>query len=244
MKSILFFLLIGLFFKAPTSEFTGILHYESDYDMGGSAGKVLTTIYESGSKVRVESTNIGTKSPFGAPATKDQDVTLYDFDNQQETTLHADSKMAVITPYAAAMVQQQKILEQMGTTVTVQNDGDEKVGNYNCTHFIMTTVNSKVKSSKYNTSTKEIWVSKDLGSCHLWYVGDYLYYPEGTFFWKKFADAGAEGVVVKWKTGSGRLSSSCVLNSYESKSLPSATFAPPSGYNVVKPDLSKFPQKN
>jgi hypothetical protein len=243
MKSLLVFLLIGFFFKAPTNQFNGVLHYESDYNMGGSSGKVLTTIYQAGSKVRIESKNINTKSPLGPPATKDQDVLLYDFDKQEETHLQAITNRAIVTPYDALLIQQQKLMEQMGTTVSVENAGNEKVGDYNCTHFVMTTVNSKIKSTKLNSSKKDIWITKDLGSCHLWYVGSYLYYPEGTFLQKKLADAGADGVVVKWQSGSGSLLTTGMLTSYDTKSLPSSTFTPPSGYTVVKPDLSQMPQK-
>lgn len=244
MKSTLIFLLICFFFQSPSGQFNGVLHYESDYDMGGSVGKVLTTIYESGSQVRVESTNINTKSPFGPPSTKDQDVILFDFDKQQETHLQTLTNHAIITPYEAVLMQQQKMLDAMGTTSTVENVGNEKVGDYSCTHFVMTTVNPKIKSAKYGTSKKEIWVTKDLGSCHLWYVGAYLYYPEGTLFWKKFAEAGADGVVVKWQTGSGELSTSCMLTSYENKPLRASFFTPPSNFTIIQPDLSQLPQKN
>jgi len=243
MKNIMFFLIIGFFFRSPVNKFNGVLHYENDYNMGGSVGKVLTTIYEADSKVRVESENIQTKSALGQPTTKDQDVLLYDFDKQQETHLQAKFKRAIVTPYEAVLMQEQKMMESMGTTVTVQNLGNEKVGNYNCTHFVMTSVNPKIKSTKLNTSKKDIWITRDLGSCHLWYVGAYLYYPEGSFLQKKLADAGADGVVVKWQSGSGDLLTTCMLMSNENKSLPSATFAPPSDYAVVHPDMS-LPQKN
>src|ERR1019366_3143197 len=202
---LLFFLLFGFLFKAPTSQFNGVLHYESDYDLGGSADKVLTTIYESGSKVRIESTNINTKSPYGPPGTKDQDVLIYDFDKQTETHLQANTNRAIVTPYDAVLEQQQKMLEQSGATDSVESAGTEKVGNYNCTHFIMTSVNPKIKFAKLGTDKKDISITKDLGSCHLWYAGPYLYYPEGTFMQKKLADAGADGAVVKWQSGSGEL---------------------------------------
>jgi len=243
MKNIMFFLIIGFFLRSPVNKFNGVLHYESDYNMGGSIGKVLTTIYEADSKVRIESENIQTKSALGKPSTMDQDVLLYDFDKQQETHLQTKFKRAVVTPYDAVLMQEQKMMESMGTTVIIQNLGNEKVGNYNCTHFVMTSVNSKIKSAKLNTSKKDIWITGDLGSCHLWYVGAYLYYPEGSFLQKKLADAGADGVVVKWQSGSGDLLTTCMLMSNENKSLPSATFTPPSDYAVVHPDMS-LPKKN
>jgi hypothetical protein len=242
MKNILACLLLGFFLKPPVSQFNGVLHYEIDYNVAGSVGKVLTTIYETDSKVRVESKNIQTKSSLGQPGTKDQNVLLFDFDKQQETHLQASFKRAVVTPYTEVVMQEEKMLESMGTTVTVQKLGNEKVGNYNCTHFVITSVNTKF-ISKANTSKRDIWITRDLGSSRLWYVGPYLYYHEGTFFQKKLSDAGADGVVVKWQSGSGELLTTCMLMSSENKSLPATTFTPPSDYVIVHPDMSQ-PQRN
>ena len=83
------------FLKAPTGVFNGVLKYESDYDMAGEVGKVLTTIYENDSKGRVESTNIQTKSSIGTPTTKDQNVLLFDFSKQQETHLQTLTSRAI-----------------------------------------------------------------------------------------------------------------------------------------------------
>jgi hypothetical protein len=54
MKRILFCILFGCLL---VGQFTGILHYENDYESGPCKGKVLTTIYELKSKARIESTN-------------------------------------------------------------------------------------------------------------------------------------------------------------------------------------------
>ncbi len=243
MKNFRFFFWIPFLFQPPASEFAGVLHYESDYDVAGSAGKVLTTFYETGSNVRVESENIQTKAVFGKPTTEDQDVIIYDFDKQTEMHLQTLTNHAIVTPFDATLTQQQQLMDKMGSEITVQNLGSEKVGSYNCTHYVMTTINTKMKILN-NTNKKEIWVTKDLGSCHLWYAGSYLYYPEGTFFWKKFADAGADGLVVKWQTSNGTLSTSCTLTSYEIKELRSSFFTPPSGFTIVKPDMSQLPVRN
>jgi hypothetical protein len=48
--------------------------------------------------------NINTKSPLGPLTTKGQDVILYNFDKQQETHLHSENKMAVVTPYNAVLM--------------------------------------------------------------------------------------------------------------------------------------------
>ncbi len=246
MKNILLFTFFSLFFKAPTEVFNGVLKYESDYDMAGEVGKVLTTIYETDSKGRVESTNIQTKSSIGTPTTKDQNVILYDFSKQQETRLQTLTSRAIVGPYLETLYRQSKQGESLfdAVKVDVQNQGSEKVGEYNCTHFVVSKLNTKMKNSEMNPSKTDLWLTKDLGSCHLWYVGPYLYYPEGSVTQKKLADAGVDGVIVKWHTGTGSLQSSGMLTSYEKKNLPSSTFTPPSNFTIVQPDMSALPQKN
>jgi Domain of unknown function (DUF4412) len=231
MKSILLISFISLLFKSPSAEFNGVLKYESDYDLAGSVGKVLTTIYE-------------TKSSFGTPVTKDQNVLLFDFSKQQETHLQTLTSRALVGPYTESLLLQNKHGEEMlnAIKVDVQNMGSEKIGEYNCTHFVVTKLNTKQPTSKMNPSKNDVWVTKDLGSCHLWYVGAYLYYPEGSFTQKKLADAGIDGVVVKWQTGSGSLQISGMLMSYEKKNLSSSTFSPPSNFTTVQANMSATPQ--
>lgn len=246
MKNILLFTFFSFLLKSPTAVFNGVLKYESDYDMAGEVGKVLTTIYENDSKGRIESTNILTKSSMGTPTTKDQNVLLFDFSKQQETHLQTLSSRAVVGPYTETFYRQTKpggsFLDVI--KIDVQNMGTEKVGEYNCTHFVVSKLNTKMKNSEFNPAKTDLWLTKDLGSCHIWYVGSYLYYPEGSATQKKLADAGVDGVVVKWHTGTGSLQNSCMLMSYEKKNLPSATFTPPSNFTIVTPDMSAIPQKN
>ena len=246
MKYILLFTFFSFLLKSPTAEFNGVLKYESDYDMAGQVGKVLTTIYENDSKGRIESKNIETKSSFGAPKTGDQNVILYDFSKQQETHLQTLTSRAIVGPYMETFYRQSKQGQELfdAVKVDVKNLGNEKVGEYNCIHFEVSKLNTKMKPSAMNPSKTELWLTKDLGTCHVWYVGPYLYYPEGSDNQKKLADAGVEGVVVKWQVGSGALQSSCMLMSYEKTNLPSSKFTPPSNFTVVTPDMSAIPQKN
>jgi hypothetical protein len=246
MKNILLFTFFSFFLNAPTGVFNGVLKYESDYDMAGQVGKVLTTIYENDSKGRIESTNILTKTSIGTPTTKDQNVILYDFSKQQETQLQALTSRAIVGPYLETLYRQSKQGESFldAIKVDVQNLGNEKVGEYNCTHFVVSKLNTKMKPSAFNPAKTDLWVTQDLGSCRIWYVGSYLYYPEGSDTQKKLADAGVNGVVVKWHTGTGSLQNSAMLMSYEKKNLPSSTFTPPSNFTVVQPDMSAIPQKN
>ena len=214
--------------------------------MAGQVGKVLTTIYENDSKGRIESTNILTKSSIGTPTTKDQNVILYDFSKQQETRLQTLTSRAIVGPYMETFYRQSKQGEALfdAVKVDVQNLGSEKIGEYNCTHFVVSKLNTKMKNSEFNPAKTDLWLTKDLGSCHVWYVGSYLYYPEGSVTQKKLADAGVDGVIVKWHTGTGSLQSSGMLMSYEKKNLPSSTFTPPSNFTVVQSDMSALPQKN
>jgi hypothetical protein len=246
MKNIVFLLLTTFLLKSPSNEFNGVLKYESDYDLSGSVGKVLTTIYETDLKARLESKNIQTQSPIGNPGEKDQDVILYDFSKQQETHLQTLTNHAIVSPYLESLLHQNKRADSTlnAIKVEVQNLGSEKVGDYNCTHFVISKFNTKMKTSIFNPSKHDLWVTKELGSCHLWYVGPYLYYPDGSATQIKLAAAGVDGVVVKWHTGSGNLQSSGMLKSYEKKNLPSSLFTPPSSFTVVQADMSLYPQKN
>ncbi len=245
MKNILIITFFSLFFKSPSAEFNGVLKYESDYDLGGSVGKVLTTIYVTDAKGRVESKNIQTKSPIGNPVTEDQDVLLFDFSKQQETRLQKLTGRAIVSPYLETFYHQTKAGDDFlnAVKVEVQNLGNEKIGEYNCTHFVVTKLNTKMKTSAINPSKNDLWVTKELGSCHLWYVGSYLYYPEGSETQKKLADAGVDGIIVKWHTGSGNLQNSGTLMSYEKKNLSSTVFTPPSNFTIVQPEMSAIQQK-
>ncbi len=94
----------------------------------------------------------------------------------------------------------EKMMQSMGTTVSIEKLGQEKIGNYNCTHYTMSNINPKSRTG--NTGKKDFWITTDLGVSNIYYVGVYLYYPQGSYLAKKLADAGATGVVIKWQSGS------------------------------------------
>ena len=206
--------------------------YENIYDDQLGTGKVTTTIYESKSKARIESTNAQTKSAIGPPSTKDQNIIIFDFANQKETQLNAKMNTAVTTGFTIVMMEQR--MQSMGTEYLVQNLGAEKVANYNCTHYMITTTSSKYKNMP--PAKKDLWITNDLGSGNLFYVNSYLYYPVGSVGAKKLMDAGATGVVVKWEVMDpiSKKPNVCNLISYSKKSLPVSTFAPPSGYQAIQ----------
>jgi hypothetical protein len=119
-----------------------------------------------------------------------------------------------------------KMMQAMGSSATIENIGAEKVGSYNCTHFVLTIKNPQVKNP--NAGRKDIWVSNDLGNCNIFYTGPYLYYPVGDYVQKKLADAGATGIVVKWQTGP----SVCILTNYQATRLSASLFSAPSNYTT------------
>lgn len=232
MKKIILLIVVTFLLKISFAQTEGVLTYENVYDDQLGTGKVTTTIYESKSKARIESTNAQTKSAIGTPSTKEQNVIIFDFDKSNETHLDAKRNMAYITPFTTTTMEQQ--MKAIGTDYIVQNIGSEKVGSYNCTHYTITTTSSKYKNM--TPAKKDVWITKDLGSANFFYVGSYLYYPQGSAVAKKLADAGATGIVVKWQIMDpvSKKPNICNLISYQKKSLPASTFMPPSGYQVMQ----------
>jgi hypothetical protein len=227
MKKILFCLFVGCFLQKSLAQFTGILHYENNYESGLFKGKVVTTIYESKSRARIESINTQfSNGTADIPKPKEQDVLLFDFENQRKISLVSKMNMAASVPLQPDPVE--KMMEAMGTTVTIEKIGPEKIGDYNCIHYSMNTVNPKSKKS--NSGKKDFWITSDLGTSNILYVGIYIYYAQGGYLAKKLADAGATGVVIKWQTGS----TTCSLVNHEAKNLPASTFEVPSNYTLTQ----------
>jgi len=218
--------------KTAFPQAQGIFIYEDDYSDALATGKVVTKIYESKSMARIESTNTATKSALGEPTTKDQDVILLDLDKLSETHLSAERKTAITTPFTTSY--SEDLMKKMGTEVTIQNLGPEKIGNYNCTHFVINTV-TKNKSLNYETR-KDIWTTKDLGTGNVYYVGHYLYYPKGSQIAGKLTQAGADGIVVRWQVldPSTKKPNVCNLVRYQPGPVPASDFSAPSGYTAFR----------
>ena len=232
MKKVVLILCVCSLLNIAFAQAQGIFIYENEYANDLGTGKVVTKIYVSNSIARIESSNTSTKSLYGTPGTKDQNVLLYDFDKLTETHMNAVRKTAVVTPFSANTTGE--MMKKMGTEVTIQNLGQEKIGNYNCTHFVMTMTSTKYKTAD-SGSKKECWTTKDLGIGNIFYVGPYLYYPKGSLLAGKLSDAGAAGIVVRWQI-MDPLSKSpniCNLVQYKAGQLPASTFAPPSDYQVI-----------
>lgn len=240
MKKI-FALLVPLFAcHFVFAQLNGILTYESDYNNFGASGKVITTIYEQGSKARVESVNTRIKNGVPDNATANtQNVVLFDFVKKSETHLEAQTNMAIIM-MPDQVIQQE--MAQIGTEVNVQKTGNETINGYNCTHYSMITTSQKLKNY---SSRRDVWLTQDIGNCGIWYVGPYLYYPLGGFLQQKLAAAGAAGVVVKWQVGEGKAyQTSGSLINFQKKNVDASLLIPSSNYTLVDHSNFTMPKKH
>lgn len=232
----LLFLLIIAFQSSP-AQFSGVLHYENDYvdKWFGSKGEVLTNIYESGTMIRIEAVD----TSFTKMEVTKQNTLLIDTGKGTETHLMETLQRGIVYNTSDREKQAQMINDQAHTVFNFKNLGPEKIGDFNCTHFLMTKSYANLKTLK--PARFDIWITKDLGSGNTWYVGRYLYLFGGMDLYKKLADAGADGVVVKWQETEAT-STTCMLTSYQQESVPSSTFTAPSGYTIVNAPI--FPLKN
>lgn len=228
--------LLALAFQRLTAQFNGILHYENDYVDAwfGTKGKVLTTIYESGSGIRIEAVD----TSFSKNDVTRQNTLLIDIDKGTETHLQEMFNRGIVYSISDKEKQAQMMNDQTHTVFNFENLGPEKVGDFNCTHFVMTKSYAKLKTLK--PARYDIWITKDLDSCNVWYVGRYLYFFGGMDLFKKLAGVGADGVVVKWQETEST-STTCILTGYQQENLRSSIFTAPSNYTIVNAPI--FPLK-
>ena len=85
MKKIIFLFISALAFQKVPAQFSGVLHYENGYvdKWFGTKGKVLTTIYESGSMIRIEAKD----TSFTKKDVTQQNTLLVDIGKGTETHL-------------------------------------------------------------------------------------------------------------------------------------------------------------
>ena len=138
-----------------------------------------------------------------------------------------NTKVAFTQPLSTEDQRNQQVWQMQGGSVTIENLGPEKVGQFNCIHYVVTTTSTKTKTPA-SMPKKNIWMTGDLGNSNIWYVGPYLYYITGGFQQKKLADAGVSGVVIKWQYGDA----GATLTGYQQGSVPTSVFAVPSGYTA------------
>ncbi len=232
MKKIIImpFICISIFSFSQTD---AILTYKNDYSDKLATGKVITTIYESKNKARVESINTQTSSSFGPPKTESQNILIFDFTTQKETHLNAKQNRAVVMPFMVTTMEK-NMMPAMGIDYVVQNEGSEKVNGYNCTHFTITTTSSKNKN--FPPAKKDVWITNDLGTGNLFFVSPYLYFPLGSYEATKLTSAGGTGIVVKWQVMDpiSKQPNTCTLTSYQPGKLKNDIFSAPSNYTVVQ----------
>jgi hypothetical protein len=210
-----------------------VLTYENSYSDKIASGKVVTTIFESQGKARVESTNTQTQSSFGAPKTESQNVLIYDFASQKETHLNAKQNMAAVMPFIV-ITTEKRMMPAMGTDYTVENLGQETVGVYKCNHFVITTISAKNKNLP--AAKKDVWITNDLGTGNLFFVSPYLYLPVGSYHASKLLAAGGTGIVVKWQTTDplSHQPNICTLTNYQTGKIRKDVFSVPSNYAVTQ----------
>ena len=233
MKKIIITLTLLCIRAFSFSQNDAVLTYENDYSDKVGTGKVITTIYESQGKARVESINASTSSSFGAPRTDTQNVLIFDFTTQKETHLNAKQNTAVVMPFIVTTMEKQ-MMPQMGLDYVVQNLGSDTAAGYKCTHYLLTTTSSKYKN--YPSAKKDVWVTNDLGTGNLFFVGAYLYLPLSSYQATKLTDAGATGIVVKWQAMDpiSKQPNICRLVNYNAGTLRKDVFLVPSNYTVVQ----------
>lgn len=237
MKKIMFPFLLTFAFQRLPAQFSGVLHYENDYvdNWFGTKGEVLTNIYESGGGIRIEAAD----TSFSKNDVTRQNTILIDIANGTETHLQEMYSRGILYSVSDKEKQAQMINDKVHTEFNIENLGTEKIGNFNCTHFLMTKSYANLKTLK--PARYDIWITKDLGSGNTWYVGRYLYLFPGMGLFKKLADAGADGVVVKWQETEST-STTCILTGYQQEDIPASTFTAPSNYAIM--NVPAFPSKN
>lgn len=148
--------------------------------------KVLMTIYETKSKVRIESKIYPMKEGAADIAKgKEQDDLLLDFEINKE--LRFIPKHHVFVETGFSQLSAEKNMKLTDGDISVEDVGTEKISKLDCQHFVV-----KVKGDR-----RDLWVTKQLGSSNVCVAGIFLYYPKGSLIMEKIKGAGGDGVVVK-----------------------------------------------
>lgn len=222
--------MLAFAFQRLPAQFNGILYYENDYSdkWFGTKGKVLTTIYESGPHARIESRD----TSFSGKGVTTQNPLLIDLSKGTITHLIPKAHRAMVVSISAWEKMNQKANDEAHAVYDLENAGQEKIGQFSCAHFVLTKSYAKLKTLK--PAHYDIWITKDLGSSNIRYIGGYLYLYGGMDLYTKLANAGGNGVVVKWQfQETGSSATTCMLMSYKKESLPATLFSTPANYTIV-----------
>ena len=212
-KLTLIITLLGMMLAAR-AQFEGILYYECTLK-----NQTLTTIYATKTKVLLEAKTYPMKEGAADIGKgKEQDALIFDFGARQTTRISSKRKWVSVSEISPVTDERTGNLKE--EDISVEDKGEEKVGNYNCHHYIV-----KIKGKAV-----ELWVTKDLGVTRLCLLSQFDYYPEGTVLYGKLAAAGADGVMVRSKSGDVVVS----LTNVQRKTVPASYFEIPEGYTKVK----------
>ncbi len=215
-------------FQTVSAQFTGKLVYEIDRPKE----KLVMTYYQSGTAAHVEAYNITTNNGVTDTTTVNpQDTILFDFANNNETHLQWRYQRAIMTKYTGTIVAAVMTAKAKNfATVTVTSKGADTSNGYSCTHYVITT------SSQLATSTKDLWITGDLGPAPTaWVAGSYLYFTPGDPQFTKLISAGANGIVVKAVSSFSKQGIISVMNLIAvDKSTPNPSlFQVPSGFSLL-----------
>jgi hypothetical protein len=213
MKKLTLALSLLVFRQAAHAQFEGVLYYDCTIK-----NKTLTTIYESKSKVLLESKIYpmkGGAADIGAG--KEQDDLIFDFETNKATRLSVRHKEAVTSDMVPITADKPSKLK--AEDITIEDKGTEKVGDYNCHHYVV----------KLKNKESELWVTQDLGTSPVMIISQFDYYPAGSVVYNKLKEAGAEGVVVRTKDGNVVVN----LTNVQKKTIPASYFEIPEGYKKL-----------
>jgi uncharacterized protein DUF4412 len=209
-------MLIGIgLMQACYAQFEGILLYDCTIK-----NKTLTTIYVSKTKVLLEAKTFPMKEGVtDISAGKEQDDLLFDFEANKATRLNSRYRKALTQDMAP--VTADKLARAKDADITITDLGPEKVDKYDCHHF----------SLNIKGSTRDLWVTKDLGTAPIYMISLFDYFPAGSLLINKLKDAGGEGIVVKSQSGNVVV----ILTTVQRKTVPPSFFQIPAGYSTEKP---------
>lgn len=213
MKKLTFLVVIMAILQVSYAQFEGTLVYDCTLKT-----KVLMTIYESKSKVRIEA-KIYPMKEGAADITKgkEQDVRLFDFETNKEMRFVPRRHAVVETEFS--QLSAERGMKLTDADISVENVGAEKVGKFDCQHFVV-----KVKGEQ-----KDLWITKDLGPSNICLAGILLYYPKGSMILNKIRSAGGDGIVVKSQFGDQVTN----LTNYQTRPPAAYNFEIPAGYTKM-----------
>jgi hypothetical protein len=211
MKKLTLTLVLLVLWRLAQAQFEGVLYYDCTI-----RNKTLTTIYESKTKILLESKIYPMKEGAAdISKAKEQDALIFDFGLNKMTRLSSRHKEAITTEMGPVTADRAGNLKE--GDVAVEDLGVEKIGEYTCHHFTV-----KIKNKK-----TDCWITKDLGVSSLCMISEFDYYPAGSLVYSKLKEAGAEGVVVRCRSGDVVVN----LTNVQRKTVPPAFFEIPEGYS-------------